>query len=1008
MSQLEWQQVKEIFYQALSSPLESRREFLDSACGTDQSLRSQVEVLLDSYQSGFLETSLYDGLSQPAGPLLEPGKTFSHYTILKMLGRGGMGEVYLANDTALDRMTAIKVIHGESGFGDKAPQRLVREARAAAKLDHPNICSVYEVGEFDGQPFIAMQYIEGDMLDARIGAGTVTYDQAVTYTRQIAAALGKAHSWGIVHRDIKPSNIIIDVHGQIKVLDFGLAKETHAEITDMSVVGMIVGTVTYMSPEHLRGQEINGQTDIWSLGVVLYQMLTGRLPFWGETKADLSAAILNNEPELELVGERPLPPSAEYVIRRALEKDRSRRYATIEEMDADLVRLADGVAIEGDLTRAETDPLPASWPGLLPSSFPMLRLVLPVVVLLAVVAGVAGVWRYSSLDTVPRSFSAGTAGDLQITNLYSTKRQSGGAIINVSFSPDGQSIAFSMNGNDPSQIYVQRLSGGDPVRLTDGKYSDSTPVWSNDSQRVAYISVRDGKPSIRSVPASGGASAHLVELPGVRGTTKLIKWKNDGKSIWFDDSGLKEIDLVSGVVTRVDLSGISGKPLEYTLSFDESRLLVLTHEEGKLHLWVKSVGIADARDLGDVSLDGIPSWFRDNQRFAYSSGENGGSQIYVRDLDGASRQITFGNFDSTQPVVSPDGQRIVYISNFDEANVFVNDIAAGRESPVTDLVNLQLFPDLSPDADRVAYHTIRDSTKLTAGTVRVAPYPTGPATVIDNSGCCVRWIKGGKEVAFIRTTGTELNIFRAVPGEPPVQVSTAGVIRPSNTIAPFDLYYSFFELSPDGSKIAFISAKSGQANVWTVRIDGSDERMVSDLTDEGTQAFAPMWSPDGHRIAYLETVDKKLPTGSEHFRVSVYGDASIKTAAEFRSKTNLVGWSDKRNGVYVWVRNDNDLDIYFVALDGTQTVERTHTLANARDFGMVISPDGGWIGYTERVDNIDNICIVPMAGGMPKRVTANTDTTFFFSGVRWTPDSKSLLYSKQTGGMQISLISTHN
>ena len=1011
MSQLEWQQVKEIFYQALSSPLESRREFLDSACGGDQSLRSQVEVLLDSYDSGFLENSLYYGLSQPSGPLLEPGRTFSHYTILKRLGRGGMGEVYLANDTALDRLTAIKVIHGESGFGDKAPLRLVREARAAAKLDHPNICSVYEVGEFEGQPFIAMQYIEGDMLDERIAAGAVTHDQAITFTRQIASALGKAHSWGIVHRDIKPSNIIIDINDQVKVLDFGLAKETqlNSSTNDLSAVGMIAGTVTYMSPEHLRGQDINGQTDIWSLGVVLYQMLTGRLPFMGETKADLIASILNSDFDAGGNGLQTLSPSVQYVLNRALQKDRSVRYSTVEEMSADLAKIQDGGSVDGPWSNIASAPFSLSTSGLsTASSSSILRFALPIALLLALIVGATSIWRFSANDTTRLSFASGSSGELQITNLYSLKRQSGGAITNLSFSPDGQNIVFSLSGNAKSYIYMQHLAAREPVRLTDGQSLDYMPVWSPDSQRVAYLSDRDGRTAILAVPASGGTPTLLADLNTTPMNFELRKWRNDGRSILFESSGgLKEIDLATGLVTDVDVRGVTGKPFRFTVSPDESKMLIAAREEGKAQLWVKSMDSPDATHLGEVSNDGLPSWFNDNRRFAFSSNESGGSQIYIRDLDGGSRQVTFGNFDSTQPVVSPDGKQIVYVSNFDEANLFSNEIATAKETAVTNNVNLQLFPSFSADGRFFAYQTIRDSTKLWNGTLRLAPYPDGPITTLDNDGCCAQWLKDGLEIAFIRQTGIEINIFRGVSGRPAAPVTTVGVQKPTNTIAPFDFHHRVYELSPDRSHVAFISRKSGQDNVWTAAVDGSDEKNITNLTDGTTRAFSPRWSPDGESIAYLEALGKTNPSSSTHVRVSVYAQAGISSTAEFRSQTTLLGWSALKNGVYVSVKNGSDLDIYFVAFDGSGRVEKINMLANARRMGINISPDQRWIQYTERLNDIDNLCIIPLEGGQTQRVTANTDTTFFYSGVIWSPDSKSLLYSKQTGGMQISLISTN-
>ena len=326
MKQENWQKVKEVFYSALNRPEPDRAAYLDEACSDDPAFRGEVDLLLNSYESEYLEDPIWpdDEEESPATPFLAVGEEFSHYQIVKLIGRGGMGEVYLANDTSLDRLVAIKIVHEGSGWGDMAEKRLLREARSAARLDHPNICSVYEVGETKGRPFIAMQYIEGDTLETLIRNALLTPKECIEIVVQIAAALSEAHTRGIVHRDIKPSNIIIDLRKQVKVLDFSLAKRVLIEagshtMSQLTEIGSVAGTVIYMSPEQTRGYEIDARSDIWSLGIVFYEMLTRRPPFFGATKSDIIASILQRPvPSLNNFY-KAYPKAADMVIARALQ-----------------------------------------------------------------------------------------------------------------------------------------------------------------------------------------------------------------------------------------------------------------------------------------------------------------------------------------------------------------------------------------------------------------------------------------------------------------------------------------------------------------------------------------------------------------------------------------------------------------------------------------------------------------------------------------------------------------
>ena len=272
-------------------------------------------------------------------------ETISHYRILSKLGAGGMGEVYLAGDTQLDRKVAIKFLPTETAADEPAKKRLVREAKAAATLDHPNICAVYEVGEQDGRSFIVMQYVEGATLAARLERQPVELREALNIGIQVADALAEAHSRGIIHRDIKPQNIMITPRGQVKVLDFGLARvvrerdllkseaETQSLLTEP---GMVIGTVPYMSPEQVKGEHVEASSDIFSFGAVLYEMVTGRQPFAGENAAMTISAIVTKDPAPLARYCDGVPAELERIVRKCLEKDRELRYQTMRDLAIDL------------------------------------------------------------------------------------------------------------------------------------------------------------------------------------------------------------------------------------------------------------------------------------------------------------------------------------------------------------------------------------------------------------------------------------------------------------------------------------------------------------------------------------------------------------------------------------------------------------------------------------------------------------------------------------------------
>ena len=349
-----WKQIEDLFYVSLELPSESRSAFLDECCGTDTELRREVESLLDSdgKPMDVLQQSVanaaYDLFARHSATPIAPGKRLAHYEITSFLGSGGMGQVYLAVDTRLKRSVAIKILTSALTQDERALRRLEQEARAASALNHPNILTIYEFGVVDELHYIASEYVEGLTLRQKLVGGRLALETALDIGLQIASALETAHTSGVVHRDVKPENVVVRNDGLLKVLDFGIAKltEAHEEETvrpapcavpiSVSQAGMVIGSARYMSPEQACGETVDARSDIFGLGVVLYEMIAGRAPFDGQTVNDVIAEILKGSPPSLATVAPGLPSELQRIVDKAMCRDREARYQTIAEFSRDL------------------------------------------------------------------------------------------------------------------------------------------------------------------------------------------------------------------------------------------------------------------------------------------------------------------------------------------------------------------------------------------------------------------------------------------------------------------------------------------------------------------------------------------------------------------------------------------------------------------------------------------------------------------------------------------------
>jgi serine/threonine protein kinase/TolB-like protein len=363
-----WQHVKQIFQSAIELPPSERDSFISRACGNDPELRSEVESLISSHNradssvlTAVVNDAAHEILADEAGSLV--GQQVGPFKVTERIGSGGMGEVFLAQDTRLGRKVALKLLKDEYTKDEDRLRRFQQEARAVSALNHPNILTLYDIGQVDSVHFMATEYVEGNTLRQHIARGRMSLGDVLDVTIQAAGALAAAHNVGITHRDIKPENIMLRTDGYVKVLDFGLAKLVEPKSGDTTAPtltrldtesGVIVGTVSYMSPEHARGLGVDGRTDIWSLGVVVYELAAGCHPFGGKSLAEMISAILNQDPPLLSSHSTDVPAELQRILSKSLQKEREARYQTANDLLIDLKNLRHDLELKSGRSTAET------------------------------------------------------------------------------------------------------------------------------------------------------------------------------------------------------------------------------------------------------------------------------------------------------------------------------------------------------------------------------------------------------------------------------------------------------------------------------------------------------------------------------------------------------------------------------------------------------------------------------------------------------------------------------
>ncbi|MFZ3216121.1 MAG: protein kinase [Candidatus Acidiferrales bacterium] len=785
---------------------------------------------------------------------LAAGIKLGPYEVVSPLGAGGMGEVYRARDTKLGREVALKVISPEFAHDAERMARFQREAQVLASLNHPHIAAIYGFEESAGVRALVMEIVEGPTLAERIKEGAIPVEEALPIARQIAEALEYAHERGIVHRDLKPANVKLTRDGKVKVLDFGLAKalqdgSSAGDISNSPTLtmastkeGIILGTAAYMSPEQAKGKAADRRSDIWSFGVVLFEMLSGQQTFGGETVSDALAAIIKDSPDWTQLP-AATPARIRGLLRRCLQKDPRQRLQAIGEARIAIEEALSGAGQEAAAVSAVAVAAP-------PSVAPLWKRLAP-----WALAAVLGAGLVASLIALRQPASPSAARLVQLSLGMPPGQQfvteNGPA---VAISPDGSRVAYVIRDRDSGvgRLYMREMDQGNAL-LLDGAGFAADPFFSPDSQWIGFF----GEGKLKKISVRGGAAVDVTEADGYRGGA----WSQDGTIVFPElfTSPLYRVPAAGGkaeAVTQLDAGRVEtthrwpqflpdGKTVIYTASadnnfFGHASVKATRLDTGKTESLVENAYFGryltggylayvsqgtvfatpfDAKTLrvtgtaipvlqgvvSDISNGGAQLSISDNGTAVYLTGDavNQPMNIVLVDRKGAATVLVANQSDASSPSISPDGKRVAFQNG---SGIWVHDLARGTTTPITPGVPKVTRPVWTPDGQRLAYSHPYSSSK--------------------NSGERIYWRRAdgsGEEEAL-----TPADLLHASPAS----------------------------WSPDGKTLAFYGfwPKDGSCcEIWTLKIDENGKPAEPQPFFDGNggaAVFMPAFSPDGRWLAY--------------------------------------------------------------------------------------------------------------------------------------------------------------
>jgi eukaryotic-like serine/threonine-protein kinase len=984
-----WERIKDLFNSALARPAEERAEFLVEACAGDESMRAEVESLLYAHDEddSFLSAPAYE----IAAEILEndnglaPGDYIGPYVIVSRLGHGGMGEVYLAHDSRLGRKIAIKLLAPRFATDEHRVRRFELEARAASALNHPNVSVIHDVGRAEnGRHYMAMEYVEGITLRQRMNESPLSLKQVLDVAAQVAWALEAAHAAGIVHRDIKPENIMLRPDGYVKVLDFGIAKLNTRppkirEVKQASTVthvhtapGMLMGTVKYMSPEQLRELPIDPRSDIWSLGVVLHEMVTGYTPFEAASTNETIAVILERTPPRLDYSDR-IPQEMRDVIRKVLSKRRRDRYQTMHEFAAELRKLRRHVSTEvvSQLLAQPTLNYETSPVGEL---------------------GAADIADASTIFARIRSRAVSTAAYL-FSEIKEHKRAAvftgASAVFALLLYGIGPAKWFSNNEPNPTSPQTQTTT----IKPMTNAGQSVCAAISPDGRFVAHAAVKDGMQELLITRTANLATSTVVPRSDViyRGLT----FSPDGEYLYVTRSEKTESALyqvaLPGSAPRKIKSGVDS-PISFSPNGDRFAFVRLNRSNGEYSLIVDEINggaertIATRRDGNRFSIEG-PSWSPDGKTIACGSGWwSNGYHMNLVEVDvesGQEKPISGRDWFSIQPVVWRQdksgliiGAREQPMSPFQIWRVSYPEGDSTRLT--TDTIEYQSL-SLSRDGNTIVAVQSSQNARIWISTEGddANAKPIAPTVGLAYG---LSWTKQGK-IIFSSMAGDNLNIWR---------IDADGSNQTQLTVNAGDNYTP--ATTADGRFIVFSSNRNGGFNIWRMEAeDGADPQQLT--FDDGN--FYPSCSADNQWFTY----DNQSGAPRTIWKAPLGGGAPVQLTREFARMP--VFSPDNR---FIACRYEIEPGLLGIAILSSEGAPVKLLRIPIRDWQRVQWIENGRaLSYIDIANGVSNIWSYDLDSGETKQLTYfKTDQIFAYA---WSPDYKQLATQRGTTVSDVSIIS---
>ena len=991
-----WQTVKEILYPALEMAGAERSAFLDEKCGNDIEMRREIESLIAAHDKAAqrFESPAVEMIAEVVSEEQTDGmvgRSLGHYDIIDKIGAGGMGVVYLARDTRLNRKVALKLL---PPFFTQHPDRLRRfqqEARAASALNHPNILTIHEVGHVDSAHYIATEFVEGESLRDRINRGPRKIKEALDIAMQVAGALASAHEAGIIHRDIKPENIMLRQDEFVKVVDFGLAKLTSqldAESEASTIVntdeGIVMGTAQYLSPEQARGLKVDARTDIWSLGCVLYEMVAGRSPFTESTQGDVIVSILEREPPPLARFSGQVPSELQRIVSKSLAKDREKRYQSAKDLLIDLKNLRDHLEFEAKLeysvqpaitSEARTDRLAAVEDTQEPSArttelippqptssaeyivtqlkLHKKRVAVATAAMLAVLAAVSfgAVRLYKSYwQSDPSKQPATPLQTMKITRLTSTGRASQAVI-----SPDGRYVVHVSSQDGQQHLRVRQVNTSSDMQIVppaEVRYAGLT--FSRDGDFVFYVvsDKNNYQTSLHQVPVLGGTPRKLISNVG-----SAVTFSPDGRRLAF--------------IRQFTEQGEHGLMVANADGSGEQRIAVR-----KFPNFFKSV-----------------SWSPDGKTIACGAGSHvpvyNSYVVEVPVEGGAERPVPSQGWTFVGEVGwLQDGSGLILAASEQASAGFDSQIwflsrQGGEVRRITNDLNNYSGVSLTADSSRlvtVQSETISNIWLVPGGDANRAAQITHGAGKRDGKDGAV-WMPDGRIVYVSKESGNDDIWIMNGDGSGQNQLTSGAGINSNPTV------------SPDGRFIVFTSTRDGAPHIWRMDVDGGNAKQLTSGSGENHAQF----SPDGKWVVYTLFAGK--PT---LWRVSIEGGAPSPISEKTLSAPAISPDGRMIAAVYWDEQPNSPARIAVMPFEGGE-VTKIFEVPQSNWANVRWTPDGNALTYVSTAGGVSNIWNQALAGGAPKRLTDfKSDQIFWFD---WSGDGKQIVASRGVETNDVVLVS---